>query len=87
MQDGAGTDKLGEFFENIISDTTFNEKIDIIKQKYGIKIRTKESLHYFEIYNKLHGIHITAEKTKSCPYCQYNTENSKFCRMCGAFPI
>lgn len=88
MQDGAGTNKLGDLFENLISDSKFDEKRKTIQQSHGITIRTKESMYYFDIFRKLHGIHQTVdEEINSCPYCHFNTENSKFCRMCGAFPI
>lgn len=88
MQDGAGTNKLGDLFENLISDSKFDEKRKTIQQSHGITIRTKESMYYFDIFQKLHGIHQTVdEEINSCPYCHFNTENSKFCRMCGAFPI
>ncbi|MBA4462015.1 MAG: asparagine synthase [Nitrosopumilaceae archaeon] len=88
MQDGAGTNKLGDLFENMISDSKFDEKRKTIQQSHGITIRTKESMYYFDIFRKLHGIHQTVdEEINSCPYCHFNTENSKFCRMCGAFPI
>lgn len=88
MQDGAGTNKLGDLFENMISDSKFDEKRKTIQQNHGITIRTKESMYYFDIFQKLHGIHQTVdEEINSCPYCHFNTENSKFCRMCGAFPI
>jgi asparagine synthase (glutamine-hydrolysing) len=88
MQDGAGTNKLGDLFENLISDSKFDEKRKTIQQNHGITIRTKESMYYFDIFQKLHGIHQTVdEEINSCPYCHFNTENSKFCRMCGAFPI
>ncbi len=88
MQDGAGTNKLGDLFENLISDSKFDEKRKTIQQNHGITIRTKESMYYFDIFRKLHGIHQTVdEEINSCPYCHFNTENSKFCRMCGAFPI
>ncbi|MFB5618169.1 MAG: asparagine synthase C-terminal domain-containing protein [Candidatus Nitrosomaritimum aestuariumsis] len=88
MQDGAGTNKLGDLFENMISDSKFDEKRKTIQQNHGITIRTKESMYYFDIFRKLHGIHQTVdEEINSCPYCHFNTENSKFCRMCGAFPI
>ena len=88
MQDGAGTNKLGDLFENLISDSKFDEKRKTVQQSHGITIRTKESMYYFDIFRKLHGIHQTVdEEINSCPYCHFNTENSKFCRMCGAFPI
>jgi asparagine synthase (glutamine-hydrolysing) len=88
MQDGAGTNKLEELFENMISNDMFEKSKEKIYKNHGITIRTKESMYYFDIFQKLYGIHQLAKKDKhSCPYCHFNTKNSKFCRMCGAFPI
>ena len=88
MQDGAGTNKIGDLFEKIISDSKFDKNRKTIQEKHGITIRSKESLYYFNIFQKFYGVHQTVDdKSKSCPYCHFNTENSKFCRMCGAFPI
>jgi asparagine synthase (glutamine-hydrolysing) len=88
MQDGAGTSGLTNMFESIIGDQVFLEKKKEIEQKKGITIRSKESMHYFEIYESLHGLQdIYQDALNSCPYCHFKTENSKFCRMCGAFPI
>jgi len=88
MQDGAGTKALTNFFDVMISDKEFSEKKQRIEKESGIKIRSKESLHYFEIYKEIHGLS-NSVKTKgiTCPSCHFNTENFKFCRMCGAFPI
>ena len=88
MQDGAGTAGLTDFFDRMTSDEVFSEKTKKIKQECQITLRSKESLHYFEIYKNLHGLHKnTDDKSVCCPYCRFKTENSKFCRMCGAFPI
>ena len=88
MQDGAGTSGLTNLFDVIISDDLFSEKKKKIEQELGITIRSKESMHYFEIYKNLHGLPRKVQDTAiSCPYCHFSTENSKFCRMCGAFPI
>ena len=68
----------------------FTSKFEDAKneQESGIKIRSKESMHYFEIYNNMYGLPRNIhDDIISCPYCHFNTENSKFCRMCGAFPI
>ena len=52
-----------------------------------VRIRTKESLHYYEIFRK------KFEKPKlisesSCPDCNNElAKNTKFCQMCGKFPI
>jgi asparagine synthase (glutamine-hydrolysing) len=88
MQDGAGTSGLTNLFNATISDEFFSEKKKKIEQELGIIIRSKESMYYFEIYKNLDGLpRIVKDAEISCPYCHFNTENSKFCRMCGAFPI
>ena len=89
MQDGAGTAALTHLFDTIISDEKFESKIEQIKKSDNVKIRTKESLHYYEIYRKYfeppEKLHDSKNK---CPNCQYEVKHlSKFCRMCGSFPI
>ena len=49
MQDGSGTANLSQLFESVINDDIFTEKTKKIKNEDGITIRTKESLHYYEI--------------------------------------
>jgi asparagine synthase (glutamine-hydrolysing) len=87
MQDGAGTTGLESLFNSIINDDTFSEKKERIKENDGIIIRTKESLYYYDIYRKIHGAPKEKPGIGSCPFCNFNVENSKFCRRCGAFPI
>ena len=88
MQDGAGTQGLTEFFETAIPDSVFIDKIIKIKEKDDITIRTKESLKYYEIYRKYHTIPETKGFGVKCPDCKYTIEeDSKFCRMCGRFPL
>ena len=88
MQDGAGTSGLTNLFDVIISDEYFSEKKKKTEQEDGIIIRSKESMYYFETYKNLHGLPKNSSDTDvSCPYCHFSTENSRFCRMCGAFPI
>ncbi len=86
MQDGSGTAGLTNLFDSVISDQVFLEKKKKIEDTDGVIIRTKESMHYYEIYRNLYRIP-EKEGISSCPYCNFNVENSKFCRMCGAFPI
>tara|TARA_B100001750_G_scaffold207078_1_gene185162 strand:+ start:340 stop:1287 length:948 start_codon:yes stop_codon:yes gene_type:complete len=88
MQDGAGTSNLTELFDTIITDNSFDEKRKKIKKEDNITIRTKESLHYYELYNENFKIPECSDRKNLCPDC--NAEiitNSKFCRMCGKFPI
>jgi asparagine synthase (glutamine-hydrolysing) len=88
MQEGAGTSNLEGLFEKMISNELFEKNKEMIYKNHGIKIRTKESMHYFDIFQKYFGIHqISKDVEQACPYCHFNSKNSKFCRMCGAFPI
>jgi asparagine synthase (glutamine-hydrolysing) len=87
MQEGSGTAGLTNLFDSVINDRLFLEKKKKIEETDGIVIRTKESMHYYEIYKKAYGVPAKKQGVSSCPYCNFNVENSKFCRMCGAFPI
>lgn len=87
MQDGSGTIGLSNLFDSVINDKLFLEKKKTIEKTDGVIIRTKESMHYYEIYRNLFGIPSKNHNDSSCPYCNFNIENSKFCRMCGAFPV
>ena len=88
MQDGAGTQGLTGFFESAIPDGIFIDKIKKIKEKDGVTIRTKESLQYYEIYRRHHTVPETDELGTKCPDCgRAIEEDSKFCRMCGRFPL
>jgi len=87
MQDGSGTSHLTDFFNSMINDQEFEKKQEKIKNNFNVKIRSKESMFYFEIFKTFHIIKQNDSSSRSCPYCHFKTENSKFCRMCGAFPI
>lgn len=88
MQDGAGTQGLTEFFSATIPDSLFNERAKKIKEEDGVTIRTKESLQYYEIYRRHYKVPAAGPERPSCPDCSAAIdENSRFCRMCGRFPI
>ena len=87
MQDGAGTAGLTNLFNSVINEETFVEKKLTIKKEDDVVIRNRESLYYYEIFRKLFGSPADDKAENRCPYCKHNVENSKFCRMCGAFPI
>jgi asparagine synthase (glutamine-hydrolysing) len=88
MQDGSGTAALTKLFESIITDEIFMEKSKKIKNEDGVTIRTKESLHYYETYRKEFEIPESKNEINSCPDCNSEiADNSKFCRMCGKFPL
>ena len=87
MQDGSGTVNLTELFNAIITDEIFSHKKTKILEEDGIYIRTKESLHYYECFRKSNMV-TSSNSDKKCPDCNYDIRvDSKFCRMCGKFPI
>ena len=88
MQDGSGTVGLTKMFDSVITDDIFQEKTKKIKNEDSITIRTKESLHYYELYKENFKIPEYDSNKNICTDC--NAEiviNSKFCRMCGKFPL
>jgi asparagine synthase (glutamine-hydrolysing) len=87
MEEGAGTVGLTNLFNSIINEEIFVEKKLITEKEDGVIIRSRESMHYYKIFKKLFGSPVDSEAEKTCPYCKHEVENSKFCRMCGAFPI
>ena len=88
MQDGSGTTGLTKMFDSVITDDVYQEKTKKIKSKDGVTIRTKESLHYYELYRENFKVPEYDGNKNICPDC--NAElitNSRFCRMCGKFPL
>jgi len=87
MQEGAGTSGLTNLFESIISEEAYVEKKLTVEKNDGVVIRSRESMYYYEIFKKFYGSPIDDNAECKCPYCKHEVNNSKFCRMCGAFPI
>lgn len=89
MQDGSGTSGLTSFLDGIISDSYYIEKSKHYEEKDRVKILSKESLYYYEMYRKYFGAPYTLEASDlKCPNCNYSLkQGSHFCRMCGSYPI
>ena len=87
MQEGAGTAGLTNLFESIINEEKYVEKKLTVEKKDQVIIRSRESMYYYEIFKKFYGTPVEDDVESKCPYCKHGTNNSKFCRMCGAFPI
>ena len=88
MQNGSGTNGLTKLFDSVITDDIFQEKVKKIKNEDDVLIRTKESLHYYELYKENFEIPESDSEKNICSDC--NAElviNSNFCRMCGKFPL
>jgi len=87
MQEGSGTAGLTNLFDSIIREEQFVEKKLTVEKEKGVVVRSRESMYYFEIFNKLFGTPVDKNAENACPYCKHEVKDSKFCRMCGAFPI
>jgi len=88
MQDGSGTVSLTKLFDSIITNDIFKEKTKKIKSEDNVTIRTKESLHYYEFYKENFKIPECTNGNNQCSDCNAEiVSNSKFCGMCGRFPI
>jgi len=86
---GTGTTILPALFGLKISDFNFNQKKKKYFEEDRVVIRSKEHLHYYEIYKDLIGIpHAMASGVNACPYCSADIEKeASFCRTCGAYPV
>ena len=87
MQDGSGTAGLTNLFESVISEERFVEKKLTVEKADGVVIRSRESMYYYEIFRKIFGSPADIQSDEACPYCKHHVGKSKFCRMCGSFPI
>ena len=88
MQDGSGTTGLTKMFDSVITDDIYKEKTKKIKSEDDVTIRTKESLYYYELYRENFKVPEYDSDKNICPDCNAEiVTNSKFCRMCGKFPL
>ncbi|HJU13055.1 MAG TPA: asparagine synthase-related protein [Candidatus Nitrosotalea sp.] len=89
MQDGSGTVGLVGFFDNMVADATFSDKAKNFLEKDHVRLHSKESLYYYEIYRKYYDPPSDSGLSKNkCPNCNYSVnQDSHFCRMCGSYPI
>jgi len=88
MQNGSGTNGLTKLFDSIITDDIFQEKVKKVKNDDDVLIRTKESLHYYELYKENFEIPESDSEKNICSDCKAELViNSNFCRMCGKFPL
>ncbi|MGI0018434.1 MAG: asparagine synthase-related protein [Nitrosotalea sp.] len=89
MQDGSGTSGLTSFLDGMIPGSYYAEQSKHYKEKDLVKILSKESLYYYEIYQKhFDAPHTLGKSEIKCPNCNYSLkQGSHFCRMCGSYPI
>ena len=89
---GSGTTIFPQVFSKKISDKYFQNKAKRYLEADQVTIRDKEHLFYYEVFRSLFGIPAEFFKDaegKLCPYCNSKgvNERSKFCKVCGAYPI
>lgn len=89
IEQGSGTAYLPQLFDELISDTEFEEKKQKILREDHVEIRDKEHLTYYEIYRSEIGVpSATNPEGKTCPKCNSNVPTeATYCRTCGAYPI
>jgi asparagine synthase (glutamine-hydrolysing) len=89
LEVGTGTTILPSLFDSKISDSEFNLKKAKYLKEDKVKLRSKEQLHYYEIYRKIIGIPGPGEGTgRKCPDCLANVKDkTNYCPTCGAYPI
>ncbi len=90
-EQGTGTQVLPIYFESKISTSDFDQKKQEYLMEDGVNLLTKEQLFYYEIFRKKFGIPSEVYNDKSgkqCPNCKgYVSSKTKFCRICGTYPI
>ncbi len=87
---GSGSTELTKVIGSKISDKEFRERKEKYDQTDKVKIRDKEQLYYYKIYRSVVGVpRQTNPKSKKCPFCNSTPtpKISKYCKVCGAYPI
>ena len=79
-------------FSEKLSDEYFQKKTKKYLETDQVTIRDKEHLFYYEIFRSHYGVPsevFNDAEGKQCPYCKSKggNEKSKFCNVCGAYPI
>jgi asparagine synthase (glutamine-hydrolysing) len=92
LEFGSGTTIFPQVFSEKVSDKYFQEKVKKYQETDQVTIRDKEHLFYYEIFRSHFGVPSEVFKDKEgkqCPYCKAKGGNSKskFCKVCGAYPI
>jgi asparagine synthase (glutamine-hydrolysing) len=90
-EQGTGTEVLPVYFDEKVSADEFENKKKLYLNEDGVNLSTKEQLVYYEVFREKFGIPSEAYNDKSgkqCPNCKgYVDAKTKFCKICGAYPI
>lgn len=91
QEQGAGTDLFYKYIEERIDDSTYANRAKIALLE-GVRLRSKEHLHYYAMFRSYNPPPREEAKERGCrmccPACNGCFEwAGKFCRTCGAFPV
>jgi len=90
-EQGTGTDVLPRYFDEKVTTEEFEDKQKLYINEDYVKLSTKEQLVYYEVFRKKFGkpSEVYNDKSgKQCPNCKgYVKLETKFCRICGSYPI
>lgn len=90
-EQGTGTEILPKYFEKKVPTKLFQDKKEFYLKEDYVKLTTKEQLFYYEIFREKFGRPSEVyndEQGKQCPNCRgYVSRRTKFCRICGNYPI
>jgi asparagine synthase (glutamine-hydrolysing) len=87
QEQGAATDKYQDFIEKKVDELTFASKVKAAKEQEGVRIRSKEHLHYYAIFRSFFPPPEEEDCESRCPECRGCMKGGRFCRTCGAFPV
>lgn len=90
QEQGAATDNYQRYVEEMISDLVYGSRVRVANEQDGVKIRSKEHLHYYAIFRSYFPPprEDNSDCELRCPECHgCLKQGSRFCRICGAFPV
>jgi asparagine synthase (glutamine-hydrolysing) len=86
QEQGAGTDLFYKYLDGMIDDATYSRKSKIALAE-GVRLRSKEHLHYYAMYRSYNAPPKDEKGDMRCPECSGPFKwKGRFCRMCGAYP-
>jgi asparagine synthase (glutamine-hydrolysing) len=90
-EQGTGTEVLPRYFNEKVTTKEFEEKKKFYFSEDDVNLSTKEQLVYYEVFKKKFGKPSQVYNDtsgKQCPSCKgYVNIETKFCRICGSYPI
>jgi asparagine synthase (glutamine-hydrolysing) len=87
QEQGAGTDLFYKYIDDMIDDSMYARKSRIALAE-GVRLRSKEHLHYYAMYRSYNAPPKDEKASMRCPECSGPFRwKGKFCRTCGAYPV